>query len=120
MTTKMFFMTIIGHHKASSSPKLPRHWSCKPQNNLMSINDIIQCICHDALTSRFLMKDNLPPWRLWLTLKKYLLNMQRKHKRFIKLMQQMLEINKQKDYIISLVGRVAFVVIPIFHSFARK
>jgi hypothetical protein len=66
------------------------------------------------------MKDNLPPWSIWLTPIKYLLNMRNKHKRFIKLMQQIPKINKQKTCIISLVGWVAFIIIPIFQSFARK
>ncbi len=92
----------------------------QPWNNLMSINEIIQCICHDASTSRFPMKDNLPPWNIWLTPIKYLLNMWSKHKRFIKLMQQIPKINNQKACIISLAGWVAFIIIPIFHSFARK
>jgi hypothetical protein len=35
-------------------------------------------------------------------------------------MQQIPKINNQKACIISLAGWVAFIIIPIFHSFARK
>lgn len=123
-------MTIIGHHKAtSSSLKLPcpitlhfckLHWSCKHWNNSMGINEIIQCICHYASTLRCFMKDNLPPWNLWFIPKKHLLNLWSKHKRFIKFMQWMLKINKQKAHIISFVSRFAFIVNPIFHPFTTK
>jgi hypothetical protein len=86
----------------------------------MCINPIIIGVRNNSTTFGLPPKHNLPPWWLWLILKKYRLKLCRKKKWFIKFMQYVTKICKQKTCVISFIGGVASIVIPIFHPIATK